>query len=269
MNEFDDPELRRSLGRLSGAYPDDVAAFSQVQGKVRQARRRRAVGMASSATLVAAFAMGAFALSGQRSAQRLQPADQSEVNDLDDPTTTALPTTVVSTVAPETSVDTTVPPSSTEPLVGDDGVADTGLDDSGLDDSGSTVGNGGTPTTARTNPKPPRTTVPATQPPSPPSSSGATSTSEPEDDDDDDDNGGGITPATQSFSGVGGSITVSVDSEGRLRMLSYTANAGYTADEIRNSGSRVGIRFRSGELSTRIRVEVVNGAMTPTIEEEG
>ena len=63
-------------------------------------------------------------------------------------------------------------------------------------------------------------------------------------------------------------MTVSMDSEGRLRMLSYSANAGYTADDIRNGEQQVGIRFRNGDLTTRIRVEVSGGTMVPQILEE-
>ena len=43
MSEFHDPDLRQQLGRLSGPYPDDNAAFAAWQRRVGQARRRRAM----------------------------------------------------------------------------------------------------------------------------------------------------------------------------------------------------------------------------------
>ena len=49
MSEFHDPDLRQQLGRLSGPYPDDNAAFAAWQRRVGQARRRRADGVDQSA----------------------------------------------------------------------------------------------------------------------------------------------------------------------------------------------------------------------------
>ena len=43
MSDFHDPDLRQELGRLSGPYPDDNAAFAAWQRRVGQVRRRRAV----------------------------------------------------------------------------------------------------------------------------------------------------------------------------------------------------------------------------------
>jgi hypothetical protein len=269
-NEFDDPELIRSLGRVSGASPDENAAYAQVRARVRQVRRRRAAAWSSGA-LVAVVAVGAFALSTQRGGRTLEPADLPEVVDdsfddlSDDSTSSSLPAPVTTVATTDTA--TSLPETTSTDLgLGDDEPANTEGDGTEV----STPPSGGVPTTAkRTEPKPPKaptSTNPSTQ--APVTSGQSSSTSEPDGDDDDDD-GGSVTPQTQTFSGVGGAITVSIDSEGRLKMLSYTANSGYTAEDIRNGDQRVGIRFRIGEVSTRIRVEVSGGVMVPNIEEEG
>ena len=51
MSEFHDPDLRQQLGRLSGPYPDDNAAFAAWQRRVGQARRRRAMAWTTAAAL--------------------------------------------------------------------------------------------------------------------------------------------------------------------------------------------------------------------------
>ena len=51
MSEFHDPDLRQQLGRLSGPYPDDNAAFAAWQRRVGQARRRRAMAWTTGAAL--------------------------------------------------------------------------------------------------------------------------------------------------------------------------------------------------------------------------
>ena len=53
MSEFHDPELRQELGRLSGPYPDDNAAFAAWQRRVGQVRRRRAVAWTTGGSTVA------------------------------------------------------------------------------------------------------------------------------------------------------------------------------------------------------------------------
>lgn len=287
-DEFEDPELSRSLGRMSGAFPDAGAALGQVQSRVKKVRQRRAAAWSSGA-LVAVVAVGAFALNAQRPTGTQRPASSADLvtSSLpdDEPTTSSAVSTPTSTVT--TLVDTTIEVTTTPVSVDDSAIeAGDGNDDGNGNDNRNDDGNSGaapgsvsvTPTTVKPKPKPPVSTTPGTAPSSaPPTSPGSTSpassnpapsTSEP-DDDDGDDGDGAVTPATQTFSGVGGSMTVSIDSDGHLRMLSYSANAGYTADDIRNGEQRVGIRFRNGNLSTRIRVEASGGTMVPQIIEEG
>ncbi len=281
-DEFEDPELSRSLGRMSGAFPDAGAALGQVQSRVKRVRQRRAAAWSSGA-LVAVVAVGAFALNAQRPTATQRPANSADLvtSSLPDdgPTTSSAVSSPASTVT--TLVDTTIEVTTTPVSVDDSAVEVVDGNDDGNDDgnSGVTPGSGSvTPTTAKPKPKPPVSTTPGTAPSSTPStnpgssspasSNPASSTSEPDDDDDDEDDAGSVTPATQTFSGVGGSMTVSIDSDGNLRMLSYSANAGYTADDIRNGDEQVGIRFRNGNLTTRIRVEASGGTMVPQIIEE-
>jgi hypothetical protein len=272
-NEFHDPELSRSLGRLSGAFPDEVTAFGQVRLRVKQARRRRAAAWSSGA-LVAVVAVGAFALGTQRGGRTLEPADRPDlVTDTIDDDATSLPTSVpVPTTTPvtvqSTVVETSLPETTDMEITGDSEPTNTEGD--GPIVSATSGHSSGSPTTIRSGgakpPKQPTPTIPATQPPA---TSGASSSSTEPNGDDDDHGGGSFTPQTQTFSGLGGSITVSMDSDGHLRMLSYTANAGYTADDIGNGRERVSIRFRNGDLSTRIRVEVSGATMAPAVVEEG
>ena len=275
-DEFDDPELSRSLGRMSGAFPDSGAALGQVQSRVKQVRQRRAAAWSSSA-LVVVVAVGAFALTAQRPTGTQRPASSADLvtSSLpqDEPTSSAA-STPPSTVT--TLVNTTIQV-TTAPVSVEDSAIEAG-NEIGDENGNSGVAPGSpavTPTTARAKPKPPVPTTPgtlassgpSTAPSSPGSSNPGPSTSEPEDDEGDDD-GGPVTPATQTYSGSGGSMTVSMDSEGHLRMLSYSANAGYTADDIRNGEQRVSIRFRNGNLTTRIRVEAIGDTMVPQIIEE-
>lgn len=276
-DEFDDPELSRSLGRMSGAFPDAGAALGQVQARVKRVRQRRAA-VWSSGALVAVVAVGAIAVNGPRSAGTLRPATSADLVTSSLPDSSSSTSVAVSVPASTaTTVVTTTIDVSTTPVSVDDSVIEGEDDNSAVTPSSGAV----TPTTAKAAPRPPVSTTPGSSPSSSPGSSspgssspGSTnpgsSTTEPDDDDGDDDgdDGGSFVPATQTFSGIGGSMTVSMDSEGRLRMLSYSANAGYTADDIRNGEQQVGIRFRNGDLTTRIRVEVSGGTMVPQILEE-
>ena len=285
-DEFEDPELSRSLGRMSGAFPDAGAALGQVQSRVKKVRQRRAAAWSSGA-LVAVVAVGAFALNAQRPTGTQRPASSADLvtSSLpkDEPTTSSpvsAPTSTVTTLVDSTIEVTTTPVSVEDSAIeagDDDGNVNDDDNDDDDDNSGVTPSPGPvTPTTAKPKPKPPVSTTPGSAPSSAPSTSPssnpassnpAPSTSEPDDDEGDDD-GGSVTPATRTYSGIGGSMTVSMDSEGHLRMLSYSANAGYTADDIRNGEQRVGIRFRNGNLTTRIRVEAIGGTMVPQIIEE-
>jgi len=59
VTEFDDRELVERLGRASGAFPDENAAYATVLRGARRAKRRRA--LAACTTAVAASALDPFA----------------------------------------------------------------------------------------------------------------------------------------------------------------------------------------------------------------
>src|SRR5258706_8459025 len=101
MSEFHDPELRQKLGRLSGSYPDDNAAFAAWQRRVGQVRRRRAVAWTSAAALsliVAVIAAAAIQGPGRHSLVPGKDAAESSVK---------APTTVATTHAKSLTTEST------------------------------------------------------------------------------------------------------------------------------------------------------------------
>jgi hypothetical protein len=72
---------------------------------------------------------------------------------------------------------------------------------------------------------------------------------------------------TQTFSSVGGSITVRQDGD-RLTLVGVTATPGFEAEENRKSGGRVEVTFRSKDHRSNISVKVSDGIMNPNISEE-
>jgi hypothetical protein len=265
VERFEDPELSRALGRLSGEFPDTGLAQQRVQRRVQQVRRRRVAALSSGA-LVAVVTVSVLAFGDQPGNRTIGPSNSAELAPPDGTVTVPATSTTVSS-APTTSIAAAV---STSTAVPDTAVESTV---SATSVSAPTSAAGEPPsiaptTTVRRTPRPPASTLP---PPPPPSSSQppAPSTSEPDDDEeDDDDDDDSAVPATQTFSGIGGSLTVSINEFGRLRLVSHVASAGYTAFEIRNDPQRVSVVFRNGELSTRIRVTVDDGVMVPSVNEE-
>jgi len=82
VNEFDDPELGRLLGRYAGGAPDGAAAYDGIQRRIVRARRRRAAVWTASGTAavvlgVAALTMGVAQIVGAASGGRdpLQPLE--------------------------------------------------------------------------------------------------------------------------------------------------------------------------------------------------
>jgi hypothetical protein len=140
--------------------------------------------------------------------------------------------------------------------------------------------HGGAPT-----PSVPEATTPSVSQATTPTAPEATTPSEPEPGDDNgvdgpghdvgDDHGNdgdGVTspaPATsQSFSSVGGSITVSV-TDGALSLTSSTPAAGFSAEVHDNGPSRVEVRFSDGQTEWRIRIELGSGGLTSEITQHG
>jgi hypothetical protein len=83
---------------------------------------------------------------------------------------------------------------------------------------------------------------------------------------------GGVTapvpPVSQSFSSVGGSITVSV-TDGVLSLTSNSPAAGFSAEVQDNGPSRVEVRFSDGQTEWRIRIELGSGGLTSEITQHG
>ncbi len=80
MSEFHDPELRQQLGRLSGPYPDDNAAFAAWQRRVGQARRRRVVAWTTGAAMslvIATVGVAALQNTGRHSVVPGESSDTS------------------------------------------------------------------------------------------------------------------------------------------------------------------------------------------------
>jgi hypothetical protein len=81
---------------------------------------------------------------------------------------------------------------------------------------------------------------------------------------DDDEPAVTVPSAVQSFSSVGGSITVAVNGNA-LSLASSTPAAGFMAEVHDNGPSRVEVRFTNGDTDWRIRVELGSGGLTSEI----
>jgi hypothetical protein len=232
MSEFHDPELRQQLGRLSGPYPDDNAAFAAWQRRVGQARRRRAMAWTSGAAL--SLIVGTVAVAALQSPTRhsVVPGKSSETSaeftvsvastepDETDPATTE--STVPETTAPTTLAPETTPSSE---------VVETSVPEV-VEGDGSGVSGGGT-----TNKSHSGTPAPAT--PAPPLT-------------------------TQTFSSPGGSIAVHNEG-GKLSVVQTTPAAGFSARENNRSGDRVRVTFRSGDRQFEITVRLSDGQMSANV----
>lgn len=73
--------------------------------------------------------------------------------------------------------------------------------------------------------------------------------------------------ATEIFSGAGGTVTVRLH-DGSLTLVTWAANSGYLVTVKHAGGDRVEVRFESSTQRTNIRVDLDDGDMTPTIEED-
>ncbi len=152
MSDFNDPDLERLLGRAGGQYPDVNVALEQLHGRVRRARRRRAVVM-SGAACVLLFATALIVANRPDGSQPSQIGDRDilhatfpddTIDDtIDDTTGATIDDTTDDSSPPETHRDGGFPgaPTSTTPG-GDDG-----------------NGNDPTSSSPTTTPAPPTTSV--------------------------------------------------------------------------------------------------------------
>ncbi len=223
MSEFHDPELRQQLGRLSGPYPDDNAAFAAWQRRVGQARRRRAVAWTTGAAMSLIIATVAVAAVQSPRNHSIVPGKSSE-------TSAEVTFSVATTEDDESSTTETTAAKTTAPVaLASDTTASTEVVETSMPETESTeaAGSGG----SRSTPAP------------------------------------GSSLATQTFSSLGGSITVRQDGD-RLTLVGVSATPGFEADENRKSGRRVEVTFRSKAHRSEISVRVSDGVMDPDISEE-
>ena len=115
MNEFDDPQLASMLGRMSGEFPDVNTAHQAVHGRVRQAKRRRAI-VSSTAAVFVLLGGAAVVAQGVGPRGQVSPADGGSATSVESTDSSEVESTAVestetsSTVedASSTSVDTSV-----------------------------------------------------------------------------------------------------------------------------------------------------------------
>ena len=245
MNDFHDPELERLFGRNSGPTPDVDVAYQRVQGRVRQVKRRRAV-VVSGAACSLLFAVAVFAGARSGGNNSVQPggsgtgADGSPLT-VADSSDLSVPTSDSSSTV-STTPDGTTLGTGTVTTVGNGATTVTSPTGSSVSTPSTAPGatSGSVPSSSVSTPfSSPATTTPATNPPA---------------------------PITETFSGIGGSITVRLQN-GSLTLVSYNAASGFTADVQKSSGDRVEVRFESEGQRTDIRVDIAGGSMSPRIDE--
>ena len=231
MSEFHDPELRQQLGRLSGPYPDDNAAFAAWQRRVGQARRRRAVAWTTCAALV--LVMGAVSVAAMQG-----PGRQSVVPQKSSETSTHVSISVATAKVDESSTTVSIAPVIIAPDAVDLGTtpnSEASAESSQPEPAGTaavdSTSKGSTPKGAgSTAPTAPSKTTQAPPPQAPPT-------------------------VTKTVTSVGGSITVREDGD-RLTITDIQAAPGFKPDHVDHFGHVVGLIFRSSTHTTAISVRV-------------
>ena len=249
MSEFHDPELRQQLGRLSGPYPDDNAAFVAWQRRVGQVRRRRAMAWTTGAAMSLVLGVvGAAAMQGQVKhstvpQKSLEPSS-SVSSSVDDTraksvtTESAAPTLAPVVIAP--TQDTTVTSAAsteTEVATPDPSVGEATTPPATTHKSqGGTSGSQGTPT-APTQATPPTT------------------------------DGHDSHSVTQKVSSIGGTITVRQD-KGDLTVIDISPATGFQGHQSGFPGHGVGVTFTSATHRSDISVFVYHGKIIPKVTEK-
>ena len=253
MSEFHDRELENLLGRVGGSFPDVNIAYMEVQGRVRQAKRRRAL-VVSSAACSLLLAVGLLAVSRSGGSGAVQPNDRgSELGpdgsrlQPDDTVSTTTESTIGTTTA--ATVATTIQDSTTvtDPEITTAATLPTNSQAPGGNGGGNSSHTTSPNTVAKTNPPAPTTSAPHdTDPVTSPTPAA---------------------PVTQTFSGVGGSITVHLEN-GRLTLVSSQPAPGFTGEVNKKSGSHIEVRFESDHHRTEARVDLQRGTMVQDFSED-
>jgi cytoskeletal protein RodZ len=235
MSEFDDPDLRQQLARLSGPYPDDNVAFDAWQRRVGQARRRRAVVWTTGAALSLLVGTVGVAALNNPARHTLVPGKSAD---------SSADVSISSTTEAKDSSTT----ESTEPSTTESTVVET------------------TPITEAMDTSVPETEVQATQPAANGSNGGPPKTHAPATS-----TAPVATPAPSgdsTFPSPGGSITVRRDGD-RLTVVATAPAGGFEVTENKRSGNRVEVTFESNDHRFTISVRVVDGVVTPSISDKG
>ena len=74
-------------------------------------------------------------------------------------------------------------------------------------------------------------------------------------------------PTTETFEGVGGSITVRLTGDTLMLATAPAPSPGFTASVDDNGPDRVRVRFERDDQRTEIRVDLANGRLVPRIDE--
>jgi len=297
VSEFEDPQLRDRLGRESGAFPDDNAAYAVVVAKVGRARRRRAVVVSTTTTvvLIIAFLLGA-GMRGRDAPRTLSPVDTSlperdlgsttsavlAVTSVASTTTTASTTTSLASSSTSSSTTTVVATTSNSSAVPNGTVApDSTLPAETVETA--TPADPGAPATTNKKRTSPTTVAPRRSTPGRGTAGPTTIAAPPTDPPD---VSPVPTPATdprsvtqplandpparfETFSGIGGTVTVRLEHD-TMQVVDKVPSAGFDIGGNPDlSGDHVEVRFFSGSHYTRVRVELVGGVMVPDVEERG
>ena len=240
-NEFNDPELERMLGRLSGAYPDTNVAYQAVHGRVRQVKRRRAF-VAGTAACAMLFGVAAVAAQGVGPSQTVSPAAPADTSVADTASSAPVATDAPSTSATATSVADTTLGTTLDTTPG------TIVDTTAPDQGGGTASSTPTPTDAPTTSDVTSTTD-ATS-----SSSPATTVTLP--------------LGEHTWTSDGGAITV-VNENGVLTLVSSDPAAGFEEVRSNASSTRIRVEFSDGTTTWRIEIRTDSGKARAEITRHG
>lgn len=234
MSEFRDEQMEQFFGAAGGPSPDLDVAYDRVTGSVRTVRRRRAA-LAGGALCTLLIGAAALTVARQAGSQRIQPGSELSTP-LEGSRNTASSTTPVTTSG-TTSRTTTTPPSTATTTVA----------------AASTL----PPTTSVQGAVEPRrdTSVPATNHVDTPAVTTAPDNTRPS-----------SPPITQTFSGVGGRITVRLENDSLL-LINFVATDGFAAEVDHADGSHVEVHFTNATHETNARVDLENGQMVQRFEE--
>jgi hypothetical protein len=254
VNEFHDPELERTLGRVSGAYPDANVALEAVRGRVRRAKRRRAMA-ASTAACVLLAGVVALAVRGGDSG-RVQPSHFADTSTSVEVVRTT-PSTEPSTRMTEMTTDTSVEPTIETTIDASNGM--TGVGSGSPDGSGT---HSGKPTTTSRS----GTAGASSNASNNTNDSGATTTTAP-----------AAAPVVQpttptepvtTYSSKGGSVSVQLVKR-RMVLVGTAPVAGFTVHLNEVSSDRIRVEFTNGSSTYEMQLEMSNGTITSSGQIKG